>query len=43
MILNAGIETVVYDSDYDDPLSKEILSQQKGLVLRRYEGRKIRL
>jgi len=40
MILNAGITTVVYDSDYDDPLSKEILAQQKLLTLVRYEGRK---
>ncbi|MBU1018421.1 MAG: AAA family ATPase [Patescibacteria group bacterium] len=38
MILNSGISEVVYDSDYDDPLSKEILGQQTGLVLRRYEG-----
>ncbi len=43
MILNAGIATVVYDSDYDDPLSKEILAQQDLLTLRRYEGRKIRI
>ncbi|MCF7844510.1 MAG: AAA family ATPase [Kiritimatiellales bacterium] len=43
MILNAGITTVVYDSDYDDPLSKEILGQQSLLELRRYEGRRIRL
>ncbi len=42
MILNAGITTVVYDSDYDDPLSKEILGQQHGLALVRYEGRKFR-
>jgi len=34
--------TVVYDSDYDDPLSKEILGQQHGLKLVRYEGRKFR-
>ncbi|MDD4627830.1 MAG: AAA family ATPase [Candidatus Peribacteraceae bacterium] len=40
MILNAGITTVIYDSDYDDPLSKEILGQQIGLKLIRYEGRK---
>jgi deoxycytidylate deaminase len=40
MILNAGIASVVYDSDYSDPLSKEILSQQTGLTLRRYEGRR---
>jgi len=38
MILNAGITTVVYDSDYDDPLSKEILAQQQLLKLVRYEG-----
>ena len=42
MILNAGIQTVVYDSDYDDPLSKEILGQQDGLKLVRYEGKKFR-
>src|SRR3989339_1464838 len=42
MILNAGIDTVVYDSDYDDPLSKEILGQQKDLKLVRYEGKKFR-
>jgi len=41
MILNAGIKTVVYDSDYDDPLSKEMLGQQNILVLKRYEGRRI--
>lgn len=38
MIINAGIERVVYDFDYDDPLSKEILGQQKVLKLQRYEG-----
>ncbi|PIR49187.1 hypothetical protein COU80_00355 [Candidatus Peregrinibacteria bacterium CG10_big_fil_rev_8_21_14_0_10_55_24] len=43
MILNAGITTVVYDSDYDDPLSKEILGQQNLLTLRRYEGRRMRI
>lgn len=42
MILNAGITKVVYDSDYDDPLSKEILSQQTNLELVRYEGKKFR-
>lgn len=42
MILNAGITTVVYDSDYDDPLSKEILGQQSLLTLMRYEGKKFR-
>jgi dCMP deaminase len=42
MILNAGISTVVYDSDYDDPLSKEILGQQTELKLVRYEGKKFR-
>lgn len=41
MILNAGIDTVVYDSDYNDPLSKEILGQQTGLKLVRYEGRRM--
>ena len=43
MIINAGIVTVVYDSDYDDPLSKEILGQQTGLTLRRYEGRRVKI
>jgi dCMP deaminase len=43
MILNAGIEKVIYDSDYDDPLSKEILGQQHGLKLIRYEGRKFQV
>lgn len=42
MILNAGITTVMYDSDYDDPLSKEILGQQNLLKLERYEGKKFR-
>ncbi len=40
MILNSGITKVVYDSDYDDSLSKEILGQQEGLELVRYEGKK---
>ena len=40
MILNAGIATVIYDSDYDDPLSKEILGQQTELKLVRYEGKR---
>ncbi len=40
MILNAGITKVVYDSDYNDPLSKEILGQQTALEIVRYEGRK---
>jgi len=40
MILNAGITTVVYDSDYDDALSKEILGQQTILKLVRYEGKR---
>lgn len=43
MILNAGIVKVVYDSDYDDPLSKEILGQQNLLTLVRYEGRRVRV
>jgi deoxycytidylate deaminase len=43
MIINAGIVTVVYDSDYDDPLSKEILGQQTVLELRRYEGRRVKI
>ncbi len=43
MILNAGITKVVYDSDYNDPLSKEILGQQKSLELVRYEGKKFNL
>ncbi|MDP7454655.1 MAG: deaminase [Candidatus Peribacteraceae bacterium] len=43
MIINAGIVTVVYDSDYDDPLSKEILGQQTVLNLKRYEGRRVKI
>lgn len=39
MILNAGIAKVVYDSDYDDELSKEIIGQQKLLEMVRYEGK----
>lgn len=42
MILNAGITRVVYDSDYDDPISKEMLSQQTDLEIVRYEGKKFR-
>lgn len=42
MILNAGITKVVYDSDYDDSLSKEILGQQNILQVVRYEGKKFR-
>ncbi len=38
MIINAGITKVVYDSDYDDPLSKQILGEQTALELVRYEG-----
>lgn len=42
MILNSGIKKVVYDCDYDDPLSKEILSQQSHVEMVRYEGKKFR-
>jgi len=42
MILNSGIKKVVYDCDYDDPLSKEILSQQSHVEMVRYEGRKFK-
>jgi len=38
MIINAGITKVVYDSDYDDPLSKEMLGEQHAMELVRYEG-----
>lgn len=38
MIINAGITKVVYDSDYNDPLSKQILGEQTVLELVRYEG-----
>jgi dCMP deaminase len=38
MIINAGIEKVVYDSDYNDPLAKEILGEQKIVEIVRYEG-----
>lgn len=42
MILNAGIKKVVYDSNYDDALSKEMLGSQKTLELIQYEGKKFR-
>jgi dCMP deaminase len=42
MILNSGITKVVYDCDYDDPLSKEILEQQTMVEMVRYEGKKFR-
>ncbi len=38
MIINAGLTKVVYDSDYDDPLAKEMLGEQHALELIRYEG-----
>jgi len=40
MIINAGLTRVVFDSEYNDPLAKEILGQQKVLKLERYEGRR---
>lgn len=43
MILNSGIAKVVYDCDYNDPLSKEILSQQTQLEMIRYEGKKFKI
>lgn len=43
MILNSGITKVIYDCDYNDPLSKEILSQQKQIEMIRYEGKKIKI
>jgi dCMP deaminase len=43
MILNSGITKVVYDCDYDDPLSKDILAQQSHVEMVRYEGRKFRV
>lgn len=43
MILNAGIKKVVYDATYNDPLSKEILSQQNRVEIVRYEGKKYRV
>lgn len=42
MILNAGITKIVYDSNYNDPLSKELLESQKLIEVARYEGRKFR-
>lgn len=42
MIINAGITKVVFDSNYDDALSKELLASQKVLEVVRYEGRKFR-
>lgn len=43
MIINAGISKVVYDSDYDDSLAKEMLKEQKVLELVRYEGMKFNI
>ncbi|MBT3864437.1 AAA family ATPase [Candidatus Peregrinibacteria bacterium] len=43
MILNSGIVKVIYDCDYDDPLSKEILAQQTHVEMIRYEGKKFRV
>jgi dCMP deaminase len=42
MILNAGIKRVVYDSSYDDALSRELLGSQKILEVVRYEGKKFK-
>lgn len=42
MILNAGIKKVVFDANYDDPLSKELFAAQKVLEVARYEGKKFR-
>lgn len=42
MIINAGISKVVYDSDYNDDLAKQILGEQKTLEIVRYEGLKYR-
>lgn len=42
MILNAGIKKLVYDANYDDPLAKEFLNNQKTLEVARYEGKKFR-
>ena len=39
---HAGIKKVVYDSDYSDSLSKELLGSQKLLEVVRYEGLKFR-
>jgi dCMP deaminase len=40
MIINAGIQRVVFDADYNDPLSKELLASQTVLKVERYEGLK---
>lgn len=40
MIINAGIKKLVFDSEYNDPLAKEILGQQRVVELARYEGRR---
>lgn len=34
MLINAEIERIVYDSDYSDPLSKEMLDESKIKVLK---------
>lgn len=43
MIINAGIVKVVFDSEYHDPLAKEILGQQNVLKLVRYEGKRFKI
>jgi len=35
MLINAEIAEIVYDDEYEDPLSKEIL-EESGIVVRRY-------
>ncbi|MBU1992367.1 dCMP deaminase family protein [Patescibacteria group bacterium] len=42
MIINAGIEEVYFDEEYDDELSKEILGQQDVLKIVQYEGKKFK-
>lgn len=46
MIINAGLTRIVYDSDYNDPLAKELLSSpeaKKAITLEKYEGVKFRI
>lgn len=42
MIINAGLKKIVFDSNYDDPLSKELLGAQKVIEVVRYEGKRFR-
>lgn len=41
MLINADIEEIVYEKDYDDPLTKEILQRLPNFKLRKIHGNNI--